>query len=182
MGLTVRELYPSEHHERGQGDLPQWFALTVKYQHEGPVHRVLCSRGIETFLPLFRARRRWSDRVKELEAPLFPGYVFGRFPFRERVRVLNTPGVARIVGFAGRPAPVREQEIENIRISLRSKLPLGPWPFMKPGDRVCVAHGPLRGVEGRLVREKSCARFIVDIELLQRSVAIEIDSDMLAQA
>src|SRR5215472_12673610 len=77
-----------EPRERDQRESPQWYALTVRHQHERPVDRVLCAGGIETFLPLFRARRRWSDRVKELETPLFPGYVFGRFPFRDRVRVL----------------------------------------------------------------------------------------------
>ncbi len=168
----MRELCP---------DAPQWFALSVKHQHERPVDRILSSGGVESYLPLFRTRRRWSDRVKETESPLFPGYVFGRFPFRDRVRILNTPGVGKIVGFAGKPVPVPDQEIENIRVALRSELPLGPWPFMRPGDRVRVDHGPLRGVEGRLSREKSGVRLVIDVELLQRSVAIEVDSDMLAR-
>ena len=169
----MRELCP---------ELPRWFALTVKHQHERPVEGVLCSGGLETFLPVFRCLRRWSDRVKELEAPLFPGYVFTRFPFRDRVRVLNTPGVARIVGFAGRPAPLEDQEIENLRVAVSSSLPLGPWPFLKTGDRVIVRQGPLRGIEGRLVREKSGARLVINVELLQRSVAIEVEAAMLARA
>lgn len=172
MGLTMRELCP---------DAPQWFALSVKHQHEKPVDRVLLSAGVETFVPLFRARRRWSDRIRQSELPLFPGYVFGRFPFRDRVRVLNTPGVGKIVGFAGKPAPVPDQQIEGIRAALRAELPVGPWPFMKPGDRVRVEHGPLRGVEGRLSYEKSGVRLVIDVELLQRSVAIEVDADMLAR-
>src|ERR1700723_3177405 len=107
MGLTVRELCPKE-------DQGQWFALAVKYQHERRVESVLCAAGMDTFLPLYRLRRQWSDRAKDLEAPLFPGYVFGRFPLHERARIVNTPGVSRIVGFAGLPAPVAEQEIEGV--------------------------------------------------------------------
>ena len=79
----------------------QWFALTVKHQHERRVEGVLRAAGVDTFLPLYRARRQWSDRVKDLDAPLFPGYVFSRFTLRDRARVVGTPGVVRIVGFAG---------------------------------------------------------------------------------
>jgi transcription antitermination factor NusG len=173
MGLTVREPCPEEN----QG---QWFALAVKYQHERRVESVLCAGGVDTFLPLYRTRRQWSDRSKDLETPLFPGYVFGRFPLQDRARIVNMPGVSRIVGFAGLPAPVAEEEIDGVRAALASKLPMGPWPYrLKAGDRVRIERGPLRGIEGTLLREGSCLRLLLGVELLQRSLAVEVDPEMI---
>jgi transcription antitermination factor NusG len=173
MGVTLREPYPD-------ADGWQWFALTVRHQHERSVEGVLCAAGVDTFLPLYRARRRWADRVKDLDAPLFPGYVFARFPLRDRVRIVKTPGVARIVGFAGLPAPVAEQEIDTVRAALASKLPLGPWPYLlKAGGRVRIERGPLRGLEGTLLREGNCLRLVLGVELLQRSLAVEVDPEMI---
>jgi len=183
MGLTVRELCPGDVYqaEVGLEDNPrQWFALTVKYQHERRVEGVLCANGVDTFLPLYRARRQWSDRVKDLDAPLFPGYVFGRFLMRDRARIENTPGVSRIVSFAGLPAPVADQEIDGVRAALASKLPLGPWPYLlKVGSRVRIERGPLRGIEGTLLREGSCLRLVLGVELLQRSLAVEVDAETI---
>ena len=117
---------------------------------------------------------------KDLDAPLFPGYIFGWFPLRDRVRVVRTPGVVRIVGFAGFPAPVTEQEIEDGRAALDSRLPIGPWPYLpKAGGRVRIERGPLRGVEGTLLREGSALRLALGVELLQRSLAVEVDSEMI---
>jgi transcription antitermination factor NusG len=178
MGPTLREL--CEDADLLQGSPPSsWFALTVKYQHERQVESLLNSGGVDTFLPLYRVRRRWSDRVKDLAAPLFPGYVFGRFLISERVRIVRTPGVARIVGFAGSPAPVPELQIESIRAALASRLPLSPWPYLKAGDRVRIERGPLRGVEGTLLQLKDGLRLILSVEMLQRSLAVEVESDMV---
>jgi transcription antitermination factor NusG len=177
MGLTVRELRLDVGLD---ADPCQWFALTVKRQHERRVEGVLRAAGVDTFLPLYRARRQWSDRVKDLDAPLFPGYVFGRCSLRDRARIVKTPGVARIVGFAGLPAPVAQQEIEGVRAALASKLPLGPWPyFSRAGGRVRIERGPLRGLEGTLLREGSCLRLVLGVELLQRSLAVEVDPEMI---
>jgi transcription termination/antitermination protein NusG len=173
MGLIERELCP-------EADRGQWFALIVRYQHERRVEGALCASGVDTFLPMYRARRLWSDRVKDLDLPLLPGYVFGRFALDDRARIVSIPGVSRIVGFAGVPAPVTEQEIEGVRAVLASKLPVGPWPHpFKMGDRVRIERGPLRGVEGTLLREGSCLRLVLGVELLQRSLAVEIDPEML---
>jgi transcription antitermination factor NusG len=181
MGLTVREPCPGPSSEPcPDADRRQWFALTVKHQHERRVEGVLCASGVDTFLPLYRERRQWSDRVKDLDAPLFAGYLFGRFAWNDRARIANTPGVARIVGFAGLPAPVTEQEIEGVRAALASKLPLGPWPYLlKAGGRVRIERGPLRGIEGTLLREGSCLRLVLGVELLQRSLAVEVDPEMI---
>lgn len=182
MGPTVRELCSSPFAPEALAEQNAWFALTVRHQHERRVEGALAAAGVDTFLPLYRTRRRWSDRVKDLDAPLFPGYVFGRFPWIDRARVLRTPGVARIVGFSGAPAPVPEPELENIRRALASRLPLGPWPFLKSGDRVRVEQGPLRGLEGTLLRERTGMRLVLSVELLQRSLAVELDATMVARA
>jgi transcription antitermination factor NusG len=188
MGPTVRELRPPEplgrlepldRAEPGSSE-PGWFALTVKHQHERQVEGALSANGVEPFLPLYRVRRRWSDRVKELDAPLFPGYVFGRFTARERVRVLRIPGVGHIVGFGGLPAPVAPHEIEGIRAALASKLPIGPWPYPKVGERVHIDCGPLQGLEGTLLRQTDALRLVLSIEILQRSLAIEVAPEMIS--
>ncbi len=173
MGPTVRELCSS-------GEPPAWFALTVKHQHERSVEGVLSASGVTTFLPLYRSRRQWSDRSKELDAPLFPGYVFGQFEPSQRARVLRTPGVSTIVGFGGLPAQVASHEIDGIRAALASKLPIGPWPYPKPGDRVRVESGPLRGVEGILLRESGALRLVLSVEMLQRSLAVEVEAAMVS--
>lgn len=154
-----------------------WFALTVRHQHERSADGALRSAGVETFLPLYRSRRRWSDRLVDRDVPLFPGYVFGKFSIDERVRVLRTPGIARIVGFAGTPAAVPDREIADVRAALESNLPLGPWPYLRTGDRVRIEDGPLRGVEGTLLRQSGKLRLVLSVEMLQRSVAVEIDPD-----
>ena len=128
----------------------RWYALTVRHQHERQTEKALRSKGLETLVPLYRSRRQWSDRVQELELPLFAGYVMSRFALSERIGVLSTPGVASIVGFGGKPAPLEDAEIAAIERLLASKLALAPWPYLKPGDRVRVEHGPQVEAEAAL--------------------------------
>lgn len=160
--------------------LPQWFALAVKPNHERAAAQVLGWKGWETFLPLYRCRRRWSDRIKELELPLFAGYVFCRFPVRDKSRILSTPSVVSIVGFAGKPVAVSDEEIELVRKMSTSGLRVGPWPYLRVGQRVRIEAGPLCGLEGILLQLKDAWRVVVSIELLQRSVAAEVDRDTVS--
>ena len=159
---------------------PMWYALTVKPNHERAAARALESKALETFVPLARSRRRWSDRIQELELPLFAGYVFCRFPGTERARILSTPGVNSVVGFGNRPAGVEDAEIRALRTLVASGLPVGPWPYLRVGERVRVEAGPLCGVEGILTQMKDAWRVVVSIELLQRSIAAEVDRDSLS--
>ena len=153
----------------------KWYALTVRYQHERQTEQALQSKGLETLVPLYRSRRQWSDRVKDVELPLFAGYVLCRFALRERIPVLDTPGVAKIVGFGGAVEAIKDAEIAGIQRLLASKLPLAPWPYLEPGDRVRVERGAMRGLEGTLLRTKDSLRLVVGLELLQRSIAVELD-------
>lgn len=156
-----------------------WFALTVKPRHEKAAAGNLRVRGLEDFLPLYRARRRWSDRTQTVEMPLFPGYVFCRFDRRERLHALSTPGITSVVGFAGAAAPIGDAEIDSIRAVLRSGLRVEPYPYLKAGERIRIEDGALAGVQGTVVREKGGCRVVINVELLQRSVAVEVDRETL---
>ena len=156
-----------------------WFALTAKPRHEKSVALHLSTKGLESYLPLYRTRRRWSDRVQSVELPLFPGYVFCRFAYSSRLPVLNTPGVRSIVGYTNTPTPVADEEISRIRAIQASGLPAQPWPYIQVGQRTRIEHGAMAGLEGVLIREKDALRVVVSVELLHRSVAVEIDRDMI---
>jgi transcription antitermination factor NusG len=152
-----------------------WYALHVRRQYEKAVGRNLEAKGLEQFVPLYRSRRRWSDRVKEVEFPLFPGYVFCRFDLKDRIPILTVPGITSIVGVGLTPRPVEESEINALRTVVRAGLPCTPWPFLKAGERVELVRGPLRGLEGIVLDVKSSYRLILSIDLLMRSVAVEVD-------
>jgi transcription antitermination factor NusG len=155
----------------------QWFALRVRPRSEKAVAESLGGKGYEQFLPLCRQKRRWSDRVKEVQLPLFPGYVFSRFDVQKRLPILTTPGVMFVVSVGKVPGPIADSEIEALQILVRSRLQVEPWPFLHVGERVRIIGGPLTGAEGILTAMKGPSRLVVSITLLQRSVAVEIPED-----
>ena len=160
------------------GSLP-WFALQVRTQHERAVSDLLQVKGYEWFLPFYKCRKRWSDRIKEVDAPLFPGYLFCRFDVQERLPILKTPGVIQIVGYNRRPVSIDESEIHAIQTLVSAGIPNQPWPYLHAGDRVQIESGALRGVSGILTDFKGKHRLIVSITLLQRAVAVEIDAALV---
>src|SRR5882762_1355475 len=157
-----------------QGSFP-WFAIRVRSRRETMTAAQLEGQGFECFLPLYKSIRRWSDRLKELEQPLFPGYLFCRFDFQNRRPILMTPGVQQIVGVGRTAIPVEESELESIRKALASELPNHPWPYLQIGERVRVNYGSLNNLEGILINFKGSHRIVLSVTLLQRSVALEID-------
>jgi transcription antitermination factor NusG len=154
----------------------QWFGLRVRSNFEHQVSRFLRAKGVEEYLPAYRAPRAWSDRVRELELPLFPGYVFCRISVDSRAAVLTTSGVVTMVGDRERPLPIDESELAAVRKMVASRASVEPWPFLRIGQRVRVHRGPLAGVEGILLEVKSSYRLVVSVTLLGRSVASQIDS------
>jgi transcription antitermination factor NusG len=152
-----------------------WFALQVRSRRETLAAAHLQSQGYECFLPLYKSVRRWSDRLKELEQPLFPGYLFCRFNFHDRRPVLMTPGVQQIVGIGRAPIPVEERELEPIRQAIASGLSSQPWPYLQVGERVRVTYGSLSNLEGILIHFKGSHRVVLSLTLLQRSVGVEVD-------
>jgi transcription antitermination factor NusG len=157
-------------------DLLSWYAVRVKSNYEKRVAAALRGKGFEEFLPLFRSRRNWSDRVKLIELPLFPGYLFCRLDLNKRMPLLTTPGFLYLVGNGRIPAPVHENEIVAIQSVVRSGLPALPWPCLMVGQKVRLERGPLRGVEGVVARIAGQQRIYVCVTLLQRSVSVEVDS------
>jgi len=151
-----------------------WFAVRVKTTHEKRVTSLLDHQGYEWLLPLYRCRRRWSDRIRQVELPVFPGYVFCRFVPCARVSILKTSGVLGIAGSGLIPTPVDDQEIAAIQRVVKSRFSISPHPFLRAGRRVRIESGSLCGLEG-LVTEVRRDRLILSVHLLQRSVAVEID-------
>jgi transcription antitermination factor NusG len=156
-----------------------WYALYIRTRFEKVVARNLRGKGYEEFLPLYRCTSRWSDRLKQIELPLFPGYVFCRFNPFDRLPVLTIPGVKGIVGFGKDFIPVDEGELNAIRGVLRNGTHCEPWPFLQVGQRVRVEYGAFAGTEGFVLMFKNTYRLVISINLLQRSVAVEIDRDCL---
>lgn len=158
---------------------PQWFALYTCANQERRVAAQLEARGVEHFLPLYRSRRNWKDRRVFLDLPLFPGYVFARFEWPERVRVLQARGVVRLVASNGRPCPLAQREIEALRAGISDALRLEPHPYLTAGKRVRILHGPLAGITGILVRRKNSCRVVLSVDLIARSVSLEVDTSDL---
>jgi len=136
---------------------------------------VLRGKGYAPFAPLYKSRKQWSDRIKVVETPLFPGYLFCRLDLQNRLPVLITPGVTQIVGYGRVPAEVDEAEIASLQTMIASGLPSRPWPFLQAGDLVEIEQGPLRGLRGILLEMRGTNRMVLSISLLKRSVAVEID-------
>jgi transcription termination/antitermination protein NusG len=153
-----------------------WFALQVRSRHENIVAAFLRGKEYEWFLPTYRCRRRWSDRTKDLELPLFPGYLFCRFHPTHRLPILKIPGLVSIVGTAKKPVPIDDVEIAAVRTLVGSGLPRQPWPYVRVGQKVRIEWGALCGLEGILQSFKGRHQIVLSVSLLQRSVATEIDS------
>jgi transcription termination/antitermination protein NusG len=154
--------------------LAPWFALRVKPNYEKPVSVALRGKGFDEFLPLFRSRRQWSDRVKVMDLPLFPGYLFCRLNLEERMPLITTPGFLYIVGVGKNPEPVAESEILAIQSVLRSGVPVTPWPSLVVGQKVQVKQGPLRGLVGVVAKIANQHRMYVSVTLLKRSISVEV--------
>lgn len=155
---------------------PRWYALQVQHRYEFIAGNILCNKGFRVLAPAARVRRHWSDRIVEVEQPLFPGYVFCQFDVNNRtVPVLTTPGVIRAVGIGKNPYPIDDHEMESIEEVVTSKVGAEPHPYVTVGTRVCVKFGALAGLEGIVTKVKNQHRLVLSISLIQRSVAVEID-------
>lgn len=152
-----------------------WVAVQVVPRNEARVAILLQSKGYESFLPTYKVRRKWSDRVRTLDMPLFPGYVFCR---REEAAglIVATPQVIRIVGFGGKPSPIEDEEIEALRRIGTSGATSEPCSYLRIGDRVQVKNGPLAGITGILVQIGNQRRFIISINAIMRSVSVDAGS------
>jgi transcription antitermination factor NusG len=152
-----------------------WYAIYTNARHEKVVAQQLSQRSIETFLPLYRLVHRWKDRRKLVESALFPSYVFIKIAIQDRLRVLQVPGVVNIVGFKGSFSALPDHEITALRNGLENHVYAEPHPYLKVGRRVRVIRGPMAGAEGILTRKKDKYRVVISLDVLMRSVAVEMD-------
>jgi transcriptional antiterminator RfaH len=157
--------------------MQQWFALRVKSRFEKIVALAAHQKGFEEFLPLYHCRHEWSDRSKEVDLPLFPGYVFCRVEAEHRFPLLTIPGVLHMVGVGKTPVAMDDGEIEAIQSAVESGLPVEPWPFQEDGQRVRLGDGPLDGTQGFLVEGEEAQRVVVNLSALKQAVAVEVDRD-----
>jgi transcription antitermination factor NusG len=155
---------------------PNWYAAYTRANHERRVADQLAERGVENFLPQYESVRKWKDRKIRLQMPLFPGYVFVHLSLQNRLRVLQVPGVACLVGFAGRPVAVSGEEFARIRGFLNKGFHTEPHPYLQAGRRVRVHSGPLEGMEGIVVRRKNGSRLVISLELIQRAIAVDVEA------
>jgi transcription antitermination factor NusG len=162
--------------------MENWYAIRVRSNFEKVVQECLRQHDLEEFLPVYLKKSRWSDRVKTIERPLFPGYVFGRFNPANRLPVLKMPGVVNILGNSAGPMAVDDEELHAIRRTVESGHTLIPWPYLAAGDSVIVEGGALAGLEGIFVRAKDICRVVVSLNLLQRSIAVELDRESVRPA
>jgi transcription antitermination factor NusG len=175
---TYRERWAMKEAAAAQPPLElQWYALSVRPRFEKVVAEHLQGKGYEEYLPTYTIRKRWSDRMKQVEKPLFPGYIFCKFDVAKRLPIVMIPGVISMVSFGGRATAVPDEEIKAVQSVVNSGLSYEPCSFLSVGQRVRIERGPLSGVEGLVVQVKNNWRFIISVHLLQRSVSVEIDRD-----
>ena len=164
-----------------QGDFePQcvetrWYAAYTRSRHEKLVSQQLQSKSVECFLPVYSTLRRWKDRTTSVELPLFPGYVFVHIDLRDRLRVLQLPGVVRLIGQDNRAEALPDAEIEALRFALTQEIPLEPHPFLKAGETVRITKGPFEGLEGVLLR-KNRLRVVVSLDLINSAFVLDVDA------
>jgi transcription antitermination factor NusG len=161
---------------------PQWFAIQTRYRHEQRVASDLAAKGLENYLPLLSEVHDWKDRKKVVEVPAFGGYLFARFEptQRNRVRVLDTTGVVRVLGHQGELEAVPDSEIESLRRSLKSGAPCARHPYLANGTLLRIEHGPLSGLEGRLVRTANALRLVVCVASVGQAIAVEVAREDVA--
>ena len=159
-----------------------WFAAYTNSHHEKRVASHFGERQIESFLPLYSALHRWKNRCEvDLDLPLFPNYVFVHIDPRDRIRVLEVPGVLSLVGFGRTLAPLSDFEIEALRSCIGQRK-IEPHPYLVIGERVRIKAGPMTGMEGVLIRKKSNFRVVLALDVIMQCVAVEVDAENLEPA
>jgi transcription antitermination factor NusG len=169
--------------QTGQSGLlvvPRWFAVYTSPRHEKRVEHHFSQRDIENYLPLYQSQRKWNNGLRvNISLPIFPSYIFVRVTRKERVRVLEVPGVQAIVGGTGcEPAPISDTEIDSLRSGLQIRH-AEPHPLLTVGQRVRIRSGALVGMEGVLLRRKTGLRVVLTVSFIMQSVAVEVDESEL---
>lgn len=157
----------------------RWYAVYTVVRHEKAADNVLKEKLIDTFLPIREVISQWKDRKKRVLLPLFPGYLFVKTTLDEKLNILNSPGVVRILGISGTPSPIPDDQIESVRKLLESKVLFDPHPYLRGGKRVIVTHGPLQGIVGRIIERRGLNKLILSVDLIKRAVSVEVDIEIV---
>ncbi len=160
---------------RAESDNACWYAAYTVARHEKRVAQNLSERQVNCFLPMYHSVRRWKDRRKELELALFPSYVFVHIDRRNWLQVVSIPSVVCLVSSRGEPVSIPDREIDVLQRGLSPNIHVAPHPYLTAGRRVRVRSGALTGAEGILVRRKDNFLLVLAVELLMRSLAVELD-------
>ncbi len=155
---------------------PRWYAAYTCANHEKRVREHLEQKSVESFLPMYETVRRWKDRRMRLRLPLFPGYLFVRMAVVDRLRVLQVPSLVRLVGFNGNPSALPDEDIAALKEAVVCGVRAEPHPFLTVGRRVQMKNGPFKGRQGILLRRKGNLRLVLSIDLIMRSVVIDVDA------
>ena len=166
----------------GPSESNEWFAFRVRPRHEKQVSIALREKGFVEFLPLYQSRRQWADRTKVVEMPLFPGYIFCSTVRSSIVPVLMTSGVIDVVRAGNQPLPANKAEIEALQKTVSVNVPMESWPYTEagPSGLFSIMRGPLTGLSGILVEVRHSQRLILSVNLLRRSVLVEVNPDWIS--
>lgn len=178
LGMTSSETPDRQQPAKPEFGTPRWYALYTRSRFEKKMMSELTDRNIEVFLPMREVLSRWKDRKKRIWIPLFPGYIFVNHVDtpENRYRILNVPGAVRFVSVEGHAEPVPEEQIQSVRRFLENNLALDPYPYMKVGSRVEIIAGPLKGIQGILIKKRGRFRFVLQVDLIRQAVSVEIDA------
>lgn len=152
-----------------------WFAVYTRSRHEKKVAEGLKDKSIEVFLPLRSVIHRWKDRRKEVQLPLFSGYVFVKIPLEQRLPVLQTAGVVSLVGNGSDPIAIPDDQIDSIQRLVDCGIRYDPYPYLKEGMRVLIKSGPLKGMEGVLIEKRKKHLLVLSVDLIQQSAVLQVD-------
>jgi len=153
-----------------------WYAGYTASRHEKRVAEHFVQRGVEHFLPLYETIHRWNNGRHRVQLPLFPGYIFVRIALRDRMRVIEVPGFARLVGFNSLPCPLPEADINKMKDALNKGVVAEPYPYLTVGTRVEIRNGPMQGMTGILLRRQNKCRVVISVDLIMRSMAVEVEA------
>src|SRR5580765_730663 len=173
---TIPSAFLSEQQQGDTGSQMFWYAAYTSSRHEKTVAEHLRQREVECFLPLYETVRRWNNGRHRVQLPLFPSYVFVRMGVRDKLRVLQVPGLSQLVSFQGSPAVLPDAEIETLRSALAAGVPAQPYRYLSVGSRVEICTGPLQGMKGILLRHQGQFRVVLSVEMIMRSIVVEVEA------
>ena len=166
---------------KSNDNIKKWFAFYTKSRHEKSVNNTLKNNGYEVYLPLLRERKKWSDRKKWVEYPLFKSYIFIKIEPKDSIFALKTPGIVKMIKFGDSPSPIPDQIILSLKLMIEGGYNPQPTDYFLKGDPVIIKDGPLRGLEGEIIKVHNEDRFIIHVHTIQHSISIKIDRAYLTK-